>query len=231
MFLSSKPCYLPQCSIIWTKPRKGHTIDLWPLPFSILLFPKMVHSPWVTSNVPVTKTLLNVLSFRPTDSEVPSLQGPRAPQTPSLVIVLLFFIINGAWEGSGMRVWHVLWTDVLCVCVGMFVCVCPLSIQTPSVWWPDTVWESVCRRRIHTQHKGPIMSPHSEKEKGGGRGDNRGLSISEGGMMVSLPLTSPSSLLPAHKQIRVNKNWPWRKFLWRKTGLLFKHFLLWIISC
>ncbi len=44
------------------------------------------------------------------------------------------------------------------------------------------------------------MSPHSEREQGGGRGDNRGLSISEGGMMVSLPRTSPSSLLPAPPQ-------------------------------
>lgn len=46
------------------------------------------------------------------------------------------------------------------------MCVCVLCIQTPSVWWPDTVWESVCRRRIHTPHKGPIMSHLSEKEKG-----------------------------------------------------------------
>lgn len=102
------------------------------------------------------------------------------------------------------RVWHGRVTcpvDRRAVCVCLWaVCERVLCIQTPSVWWPDTVWESVCRRRIHTQHKGPIMSPHSEKEKGGGRGDNRGLSISEGGMMVSLPLTSPSSLLPAPPQ-------------------------------
>jgi len=47
------------------------------------------------------------------------------------------------------------------------------------------------------------MSPHSEKEQGGRRGDNRGLSISEGGMMVSLPLTSPSPLLPAPPQTKM----------------------------
>lgn len=69
------------------------------------------------------------------------------------------------------RVWHgcVSWpthyVPYMCVCGQAYVCVC-VCIQTPSVWWPDTVWESVCRRRIHTQHKGPIMSPHSEKEEG-----------------------------------------------------------------
>lgn len=49
------------------------------------------------------------------------------------------------------------------------------------------------------------MSPHSEKEKGGEREDNRGLSISEGGMMVSLPLTSPSSFLSAPPQTNMNQ--------------------------
>lgn len=47
------------------------------------------------------------------------------------------------------------------------------------------------------------MSPLSEKDKGGEQEDNRGLSISEGGMMVSLPCTSPSSLLPAPPQTNV----------------------------
>lgn len=68
-----------------------------------------------------------------------------------------------------MAVCHVPCPNALCVCVYMFVgsvCVCVSYTQTPSVWWPDTVWESVCRRRIHTRHKGPIMSPHSEKERG-----------------------------------------------------------------
>lgn len=70
-----------------------------------------------------------------------------------------------------MAVCHVPCPNALCVCVYMFVgCVCVRVCvsytQTPSVWWPDTVWESVRRRRIHTQHKGPIMSPHSEKERG-----------------------------------------------------------------
>lgn len=116
-------------------------------------------------------------------------------------------------------------THSVCVCVYVCraVCASVLCIQTPSVWWPDTVWESVCRRRIHTQHKGPIMSPHSEKEKGGGRGDNRGLSISEGGMVVSLPLTSPSSLLPAPPQTKYvsTRSKHAGNSFGGKTGLLF----------
>lgn len=107
------------------------------------------------------------------------------------------------------------------------MCVCVLCIQAPSVWWPDTVWESVRRRRIHTQHKGPIMSPHSEKEKGGGRGDNRGLSISEGGAMVSLPLTSPSSLLQAPPQTNMcQQELSMEEIPLEKNRRAFKHFML-----
>lgn len=178
-------------------PRKNQTIDLWPWPFSLPLSPKMMYSPLMTSNVPVTKTLLDVASVSDT-----WIQGCKASCRGWALLKLLlfllccFFLINGAWEGSGKAVWHVPYAPTHCVCV----CVCVLCVQTPSVWWSDTVWESVCKRRIHTQHKGPIMSPHSEKEKGGGRGDNRGLSISEGSMMVSLPLTLPSSFLSAPPQ-------------------------------
>lgn len=161
---------------MWTKPKKGQTIDPWLLPSSLPLFPKMMHSPSMTSNVPVTKTLLNVQRFF---FKAHGFRGVRPPcrgrgegsssSFSGHCAAMSFFLINGAWEGSGMAVWHVPCTDALCVHVCMFVgsvCVRVLCIQTPSVWWPDTVWESVCRRRIHTQHKGPIMSPHSEKEKG-----------------------------------------------------------------
>lgn len=113
---------------------------------------------------------------------------------------------------------------VRCVCgcfsCGEHVCVCVLCIQSPSVWWPDTVWESVCGQRIHAQHKGPIMGTHLEKEKGGRgrrgelnkRGDNRGLSISGGGMVVSLPFTSPSFASPQtdmrrHEQSGKRNSW------------------------
>ena len=110
---------------------------------------------------------------------------------------------------SNKMVWHCPVTRPVCQhsvcgCSWVSMCECALCIQTPSVWWPDTVWESACRRRIRTQHKGPIMSTHSEKKKelggeGGGfkQRDNKGLSISEGGqdgfLTSHLTLLCPTS--------------------------------------
>lgn len=193
-------------SVMWTKAKtKQKPFDHC---FSAPVFARVMHYASITSNAPITKTLLNVVwcEF--------FLQGLKAPLTPFLSSVLYFYLVfvlllMGLW-----RVWLVVWRVPGPVCVCGQACVRVLYIQIPSVWWPDTVWESVCRRRIHTQHKGPIMSPHSKKQKGGGRGDNRGLSILEGGIAVPLPLTSLRlSSLPHHKQICVNRNRAGRKFL------------------
>ncbi len=153
-----------------------------------------------------------------------------------LLLLCSFFFIKGPEKGLA---WPCDMSCALALCVyvcaclwAVCVCVCVLCIQTPSVWWPDTVWESVRRRRIHTQHKGSIMSPHSEKEKGGGWGDNRGLSISEGGAMVSLPLTSPSSLLPAPPQTNMcQQKLSTEKIPFEENRHVSKHLMPWIVTC
>lgn len=101
-----------------------------------------------------------------------------------------------------MAVCHVPCPNALCVCVYMFVgsvCVCVLHTDPICLVAGHSLGKCVQAKNSHTAQRSNYEPPLREGE-GGGRGDNRGLSISEGGMMVSLPLTSPFSLLPAPPQ-------------------------------
>lgn len=102
----------------------------------------------------------------------------KRPSYKNIIVCSLHYRHPNTETGPPLRGWGVLkpWhfschcavfvngaaSGVWCGCVWH---VCP-SHTDPICWWLDTVWERVCRQRIHTQHKGPIMSPNSEE--GGG---------------------------------------------------------------
>lgn len=90
------------------------------------------------------------------------------------------------------------------------MCVCPLCTEPICLVAEHSLGKCVQGKNSHTAQRSNYEHPLGEGEGGrirwselNKRGDNRGLSISGGGMMVSLPLTSPFSLPP---RLTTNRN-------------------------
>lgn len=134
-----------------------------------------------------------------------------------LLFIVLLFLINGAWEGSGTAVCHVLCTNALCVCM-FAVCVCPLRTDPICLVDGHSLGKCVQAKNSHTTQRSNYEPPLRRRSGGVGEGIIGACPSWKGVWWFPLP----SSLLH-HKQIYINKKWAWKKFLWSQTPEVFKH--------